>query len=59
MAGPNLPVEVPKDQRQEDGHADKAPVYQTHRGKRPTAWEHGGQPPNPPVPDGPVRYEQD
>lgn len=56
---PELPLNVPTDQRQEDGRIDKEPVYQTHRGKKPTSRSEGGLPPTAAVPDGPLRWEDD
>lgn len=39
MALPNLPVNVPTDQVQEDGYVPTKPIYQTHRGKLPEQHE--------------------
>ena len=42
---PQLPVPIPADQKQVDGDVDTAPVYQTHRGKKPTSRDVGQPPP--------------
>lgn len=55
---PELPVNVPTDQRQEDGAVDNEPVFQTHRGKRPTSRDLGGVPPKGTTPDTALRWEE-
>lgn len=56
---PELPINVPREQRQEDGDVDTKDVYQTHRGKKATSRDVGGLPPNAQVPDGPLRWEDE
>lgn len=58
MPMPELPVNVPRDQRQADGEVDTEPIYQTHRGKQATSRSVGGAIPNISTPSGPMRYEE-
>ena len=56
---PELPIDVSQDVRQVSGDVDTEPVYQTHRGKKPTSRDVGGLPPDAPRPDVALRYEED
>lgn len=58
MPMPELPINVPTDQRQVDGTIDSDPVYQTHRGPKKPKGEHG-LPPYAPKPDVPLRYAEE